>query len=137
INTARAKQKYPKGAAIFKANCMACHGKDGNGIASLAPLLNNSDWVTGDKRKLISTVLFGLNGSIIVNGESLSFAVEMPGIGQNNQHSNEDIAQTLSFIRSAWSNNASEISEEDIEKIRVKFKYREKAFTMSELNSYW
>lgn len=137
VNTARAQEKYPKGAAIFKANCMACHGRDGYGIEALAPPLNNSNWVNGDKRKLIATVLYGLSGSILVNGEPMSFASEMPGIGQNSQFSNKDIAQTLSFVRSAWSNNASEISEEEVEKIREKFKDREKAFTMPELNSYW
>src|SRR5690606_11058961 len=137
VNTARAQETYPKGAAIFKANCMACHGRDGYGIEALAPPLNNSNWVNGDKRKLIATVLYGLSGSILVNGEPMSFASEMPGIGQNSQFSNKDIAQTLSFVRSAWSNNASEISEEEVEKIREKFKDREKAFTMPELNSYW
>ncbi len=137
VNTKKAEQNYPKGAAIFKASCMTCHGKDGYGIESLAPTLNNSDWVLGNKDKLIATVLFGLTGPIVVNGEIPEVTGDMPGIGQNAEFSDEDIAQTISFIRSAWSNNASKVTASDIKKIRDKFIDRRGAFTMSEIDSIW
>jgi mono/diheme cytochrome c family protein len=137
VNTKAAEQKYPKGAAIFKTSCMGCHGQDGYGIESLAPTLNNSDWVLGNKDKLIATILFGLTGPIVVNGEIPKVTGDMPGIGQNAEFSDDDIAQTISYIRNAWSNNASKVSAEDIKKIREKFLDREKAFTMDEVDSNW
>jgi mono/diheme cytochrome c family protein len=137
VNTKKAERNFPKGAAIFKTSCMSCHGKDGYGIETLAPTLNNSDWVLGNKDKLIATVLFGLTGPIVVNDEIPEVTGDMPGIGQNAEFSDEDIAQTISFIRSAWSNNASKVSASDIKKIRDKFIDRRSAFTMSEIDSIW
>lgn len=137
VNTKKAERDYPQGAAIFKASCMTCHGKDGYGIESLAPTLNGSDWVLGNKDKLIATVLFGLTGPIVVNGETPKVTGDMPGIGQNAEFSDDDIAQTVSFIRGAWSNNASKISAKDVKKIRDKFENRQGAFTMEEIDSIW
>ncbi|WP_431210912.1 hypothetical protein ACQ86N_33920 [Puia sp. P3] len=60
----------------------------------------------------------------------------MPGIGSNKEFTNEDIAQTLNFIRNAWTNKANKddkIIPEDIGAIREKFNDRQKPFTMDEL----
>lgn len=135
INTKAATKQYPQGALIYNSTCATCHGKDGYGIESLAPTLNKSDWVTGNKNKLIATVLFGLTGPITVNGITPDVTGDMPGIGQNRKFSDDDVAQVISFIRNAWSNNASSVNEEDIEKMRNQFKDREKAFTMEEINT--
>ena len=135
INTKAATKKYPQGALIYNSTCATCHGKDGYGIESLAPTLNKSDWVTGNKNKLIATVLFGLTGPITVNGITPDVTGDMPGVGQNREFSDDDIAQVISFIRNAWSNNATSVDVEDIIKIRNQFKYREKAFTMKEINT--
>lgn len=135
VNTKSATKKYPNGALIYNSTCASCHGKDGYGLESLAPTLNKSDWVLGNKNKVIATVLFGLTGPIIVNETTPDVTGDMPGIGQNPEFSNDDIAQVISFIRSAWSNNASSISDEDVKKIRNQFKNRENAFTMKEINT--
>ena len=63
-NKADLAAQYPRGASIFKSFCQTCHGPDGNGVTSLAPPLNNSEWVVGDKNKLNSIVLYGLTGPI-------------------------------------------------------------------------
>jgi len=126
--------KYPRGAAIYKNTCQPCHGDDGNGIELLAPPLNGSDWVTGDQDKLIAVVLYGLRGPIKVSGKSYDHIVgEMPGIGQNKDLVDEDIAQLISFIRKNWSNDASELDRVDIIKVRDKYKDRQGAFTAEEL----
>ncbi len=130
-------KEFPQGAAIFQSVCQTCHGPDGNGVSSLAPPLNNSDWVQGDKNKLISIVLFGLTGHVKVAGklyEAPEINGDMPGIGSNKEYTDEDIAQVLSFIRSSWNNKADKISAEEIKKTREKNKGREKSFTMEELN---
>lgn len=129
--------KYPRGASLFKNTCQTCHGVDGNGIELLAPPLNNSNWVKGDKEKLIAIVLYGLSGPLKVNNKLYDkINGEMPGIGNNKDLVDEDIAQLLSFIRKNWSNNESEISRMDVIKIRNKFKDRQNAFTMAELDQW-
>jgi mono/diheme cytochrome c family protein len=128
---------YPKGAALFQSVCQTCHGADGNGVSALAPPLNNSNWVQGDKNKLIPIVLYGLTGPIKVGGKlytSPEINGDMPGIGANKEFTDDDIAQVLSFIRQSWNNKAGEISTADISNTRNKYKDRQKTFTMDELN---
>lgn len=127
---------YPKGVALFGSVCQTCHGKDGNGVPSLAPPLNGSEWVAGNKNQLIPIVLFGLTGPVKVEGKvykAPEINGDMPSIGQNRELSDDDIAQVLSFIRTSWSNKAEKISAGDVIAIRNKFKDRQKAFTMEEL----
>jgi len=131
-------RQFPKGSAIFRSTCQTCHGADGNGTPSLAPPLNKSQWVTGDKNKLVSIVLFGLTGPINVNGhvyQAPEVAGDMPGIGNNDELNDEDIAQLLSFIRQSWQNDAAKVEKKDILAIRELYKGRQKTFTMEELEA--
>lgn len=128
------RKKYSRGASIFRSTCQPCHGADGNGIESLAPPLNNSDWVQGNKERLIAIVLYGLRGPITVAGKSYEhIGGEMPGIATNVDVVDEDISQLLSFIRQNWNNDAPEVSREEVIKIREKYKDRQEAFTQDEL----
>lgn len=131
------KKEFPKGEALFTSVCQTCHGADGGGVKSLAPPLNQSEWVTGNKDKLISIVLFGLTGPVKVNGhvyQTPEVSGDMPGIGYDKDMPNEDIAQLLSYIRRSWRNNADKVTTEEVTKVRTKLTGREKAFTESELN---
>jgi mono/diheme cytochrome c family protein/glucose/arabinose dehydrogenase len=131
------KKEFPKGEALFTSVCQTCHGPDGGGVKSLAPPLNQSEWVTGNKDKLISIVLFGLTGPVKVNGhvyQTPEVSGDMPGIGYDKDMPSEDIAQLLSYIRKSWRNNADKITTEEVAKTRQKLTGREKAFTEAELN---
>ena len=50
------------GVAVFKANCIACHGTEGQGTPGLAPALKGDKFVTGDLRAVINTVTNGRTG---------------------------------------------------------------------------
>ena len=135
-NAKMLEKQYPRGAAIYKSVCQTCHGNDGNGVASLAPPLNNSEWVTGDKDRLAAIVLYGLTGPVSVNGKlykAPEINGDMPGIGQNKEFSNDDIAQILSFVRQSWNNKASKVSAEDVNVVRQRTKGRENPFTAEEM----
>jgi mono/diheme cytochrome c family protein/glucose/arabinose dehydrogenase len=130
-------KEFPKGAALFTSICQTCHGPDGNGVRSLGPPLNQSEWVTGDKGKLISIVLFGLTGPVKVNGhvyKTPEVSGDMPGIGYDKDMPSEDVAQLLSFIRKSWRNNGKKITTEEVASTRQKLNNRQKAFTVEELN---
>ena len=137
-NTADLSLLYPRGASIFKSFCQTCHGADGNGITSLAPPLNNSEWVVGDENKLNAIVLYGLTGPIKIGNKlykSPEISGEMPGIASNSEFSDIDIAQLLNYIRNSWSNKGDKILSGDVKNIRDQFKGRQKPFTMEELHS--
>ncbi|TDH23541.1 dehydrogenase [Segetibacter sp. 3557_3] len=137
INSEALKKDFPKGLALYNAVCQTCHGAEGNGIKTLAPPLRNSDWVVGDKNRLIKIVLYGLTGPVTVNKKvykAPEITGEMPGIGNNTDYSDEDIAQVLSLIRKSWSNNADKVKAEEVTDVRRKLSGRQKAFTTDELN---
>jgi len=125
---------YPKGTEMFTSVCQACHGADGNGISGTAPPLNGSNWVQGDKNKLISIALYGLTGPITVAGKQYKLGGDMPGIGANKEFTDGDIAQVLSFIRGAWNNKAMKVDSTDVGHVRKLYTNRQKTFTMDELN---
>ena len=129
------RKQFPRGAQIFETICQTCHGKDGNGIARVAPPLNNSE-IVADKNKIIPIVLFGLSGPVQVNGklyQAPEINGDMPGIGQNDEYNNEDIAEVLSYVRNSWNNKGERVTADDINKVRAKYKGRTNAFTFGEL----
>ncbi|RDV13520.1 dehydrogenase [Pontibacter diazotrophicus] len=128
---------FPIGAAMYARSCQTCHGADGNGVKALAPPLNKSEWVTGDKDKLISIVLYGLTGPVKVDGhlyKAPEINGDMPGIGYDKTLPNEEVAQLLSFIRKSWQNDASRVSTEEVTKVRQRLSDRQRAFTVEELD---
>jgi mono/diheme cytochrome c family protein/glucose/arabinose dehydrogenase len=133
------ERKFPGGAALFRTNCQTCHGADLNGIKSLAPPLNKSEWVTGKKERLIAIVLYGLTGPVEVNKHLYTkpeIMADMPGIAGSNEFSDEDIAQLLSYIRDYGRNKAESVKQPEVTAVREKFKGRDKAFTVEELLSH-
>ena len=129
---------YPRGAAIYNSLCQTCHGADGNGVNALAPPLNKSGWVQGDKNRLIPIVLYGLTGPVQVDDhlyKSPEVSGDMPGIGSNDEYGDKDIADILNYVRNSWNNKGSKITAEDITNTRKKYNERNKPFTAVELEA--
>ncbi len=130
------ENKFAKGRRLFMTYCKICHGEKGEGLQSLGPPLAGSQWVTGNKEMLLAIVLQGLTGPVKVGDklyETPEVSGEMPGFAQNDKLSDTDIAQILSFIRSAWSNNAGSVSSKEVQHARKRYKDREQPFTMETL----
>ena len=62
INDNLDKGKPVTGAKVYDIYCRACHQKDGKGDGLRFPPLDNSEWVNGDKKRLINILLNGLAG---------------------------------------------------------------------------
>ncbi|HEX6225334.1 MAG TPA: c-type cytochrome [Chryseolinea sp.] len=101
------------GNKIFSAYCEACHQKDGKGASGRFPPLAGTDWVTGDKDRLIRVVLNGLEGNIVVNGQNYINAMPQHGF-----LSDDEVAGVLTYIRQSFGNNASEINADEVRQIR-------------------
>lgn len=102
--------KLARGKQVYTTQCLSCHQKDGQGVPNLNPPLVGTEWVTGDKERLIGVVLNGLNGGIEVNGEHYSNA--MPGYASLGP---ERVAAVLTYIRQSWGNDASDITPEEVQ----------------------
>ena len=103
------------------ALCLACHGADGNGQASIGPPLSGSEWVLGPVENVIRMQFRGLQGPITVKGEEWNLIMAPMGpamIGDENHTADEKLAATLTFIRNSWGNEASEVTPEQVAKYR-------------------
>lgn len=103
-NKLQHSEKKEEGIDIYQKYCLSCHQVDGSGVPGMYPPLQKSDWVNGDKKIIISIVLKGMKGDIIVNGET--YTQVMPS--QANL-TDEQIARVLTFIRHNFENKADSI----------------------------
>jgi mono/diheme cytochrome c family protein len=103
------------GKKVYTKNCLSCHLANGAGIPGLNPPLIDTDWVLGDKIRLINIVLKGLEGAIEVKGEVYDNA--MPAL---EYLSDQEIADVLSYVRNAFGNKASFIEPSEVKAIRAK-----------------
>lgn len=101
------------GKSLYDQHCRACHQANAKGAPGMIPPLTGTDWVTGDKDRLINVILKGLNETIEINGETYQNA--MPAM---NYLSDGDIAQILTFVRSNFGNDASAILADDVKALR-------------------
>ena len=128
------KQFYFSGKSIFANICATCHGKEGEGIPNLAPPLASSEWATADPDIPIKIVLDGLSGPVMVNGISYPVPANgMPGLRNNIETNNGDIAGVLTFIRNSFGNKASAITVEQVGKVRAATDNRMSSYTIEEL----
>ncbi len=105
------------GELLYKTYCVNCHQTDGEGDGLRYPSLVNSEYVSGNKTRLINILLKGMNQQITVKGKQ--FKNIMPS---HSFLSNKDTSLLLSYIRSNFENNASEISENEVKIERGKLK---------------
>ena len=90
------------GESVFTANCVSCHQANGQGIPGAFPTLANHvpSLYNADRAYLINVLLYGLQGQIQVNGQSYNGVMTAWG-----QLSDQEIADVLNYISTAWDNN--------------------------------
>ena len=108
-------QNTETGKDIFLKHCVSCHQLDGSGVPGMYPPLRKSDWVIGDKKRIISVVLNGLQGEIVVSDETYSQV--MP---KQDYLTDEQIAKVLSFIRQNLGNKAGTVNTVEVKNLRPK-----------------
>ncbi|MES2427032.1 MAG: c-type cytochrome [Bacteroidota bacterium] len=127
---------FPRGVAIFNTVCKTCHGEDGNGVTALAPPLNKSEIVNGNKTVMISILLKGLSGPVKIAGhlyKAPEISGEMPGFADNKDFTDDDLAQVMNFVRRSWQNKGDKVNAVDVKNLRKKLESRQKVFTVEEL----
>lgn len=105
-------EKMVLGKKIYSSSCFACHQSNGEGIANAFPPIAKSDYLNKDVNRAISTILHGLSGEITVNGKK--YNSQMPA----QVLSDQEVASVLTFVYNSWGNNKTEVTEEQVRKIR-------------------
>lgn len=98
------------GGQIFAAKCATCHQVTGAGTAAYPPLNGNPHVAAADPKDMIATIVNGRSGALTVNGAT--FNGKMPT--WKGQLSNADIAAVATYVRSAWTNKASGVTEQQV-----------------------
>lgn len=103
--------------------CISCHQASGLGVPGAFPPLAGSDWVLGDKERLIKISMYGLMGEIEVNGIKYNGVMTAPGVPSGSL-TDDQIADVLTYIRNNWGNSASSVSASEVATIREAIKDR-------------
>lgn len=107
------------GKQLYGAKCAACHQGTGLGVAGVFPPVAASEWVLGDEKILANILLHGVNGEMVVKGNTYKGA--MPAW---KSLSDDELAAVLTYIRSDWGNAATPIKAETIKSQRELTKAR-------------
>ena len=103
------------GREVYVRHCLGCHQADGSGVPGLYPPLAKTEWVLGDKDRLIRVLLQGLSGKIEVNGEIYNQEMASSGFLED-----EEIAGVLTYIRTSFGNRGDGISSSEVASVRAR-----------------
>ena len=123
------------GEKLYEMACLTCHQPGGKGLPGVYPPLAGSQRVrAADGSPLIKIVLHGLSGGLTVAGQAAGTnpdSVPMPPLGGL---TDQQIADVLSFVRSAYGQDAGPVSAAEVEATRAATAGREKPWTAGELS---
>ncbi|MGH7577010.1 MAG: PQQ-dependent sugar dehydrogenase [Longimicrobiales bacterium] len=102
------------GEAIYQTYCAGCHQRNGRGAVPRFPPLAGTDWVTGDKGRLIQIILGGWDEPIEVDGYVYAEHV-MPKHGFL---TDDEIAEVATHIRRSFGNDADAVTASQVRDVR-------------------
>ncbi|ACC73904.1 cytochrome c [Paraburkholderia phymatum] len=115
-NGSRVPDELSLGYNVYRGFCASCHRDDGTGVPQTFPsLAGNPSVLTEDTTSLIRLLVEGGNSPSTLAGPPRQ---SMPGFAAT--LADVQIAQVLTYIRSAWGNNAQPITANDVSSLRSK-----------------
>ena len=117
------------GQAVYRQTCVACHQTTGQGVPGAFPPLAGSEWVNGDKGRLVRIVLHGLTGLVTVAGEE--YEGMMPPWGA--ALGDPEIAAVATYVRSSWGNKGDAVTAAEVTAIRQESAGRSGPWTVADL----
>ena len=102
-----------KGKSIYTQYCLTCHQADGGGVDGLNPPLSKTDYVLGDKTRLVKVLLNGLKG-VDINGED--YHNIMPSQDYLND---QQMADVLTYVRNSFGNKAGAVTMAEVKAVRI------------------
>ncbi|APA89837.1 c-type cytochrome (plasmid) [Paraburkholderia sprentiae WSM5005] len=114
-NGSRVPDSLSVGFNVYQSFCASCHHADGRGVPNAFPALaGNPSVIAKDTTSLIRLLVEGGNSPATQSGpprQSMpSFATTLADV---------EIAQVLTYIRSAWGNNAQPVTANDVATLRT------------------
>lgn len=103
------------GKGIYGRVCASCHLGNGKGVpGNNIPPLAGSELVAADVSVPARIVLHGLRGPIVRNGVQINGQMA----SWKDQLSDKEIADVLTYVRSAFGNSAGPVTEDEVRDVR-------------------
>jgi mono/diheme cytochrome c family protein len=111
------REELKAGKMVYDSYCLPCHMSNGMGAPGMNPPLAGTEYVLGDKERLIKVVLQGLNEPIEIKGE-----IYQNVMASHAFLSDQQIADVLTFVRQSFGNDASAINPDEVREVRATIK---------------
>jgi len=108
----RLRQYLVEGRRLYDIYCSNCHQKNGEGLARLYPPLRNSDYILPNREKVICSIRYGQQGSIIVNG--VEYNQPMPA---NLNITDLEIAEIATFVFTEFADSVQIVTINEVRQI--------------------
>ena len=100
------------GAALYTANCQACHQPTGEGLKGAFPPLKGSNIVLSDSAILMVNIIMNGYTGLVSQGYG-----PMPPIGTTSNLSAAEISAIMNHEKTSWGNNAKKVTPDEIQKL--------------------
>jgi mono/diheme cytochrome c family protein len=110
---AQGKVNSLSGQQLYQKYCLTYHQSDGGGVPRMTPPLFGTDYTTGDKKRLISIVLNGLNEPIEVQDENY-----FSPMASFSYLTDKEIASILTYVRTHFGNKAGPVTDKEVTAVR-------------------
>lgn len=112
LNKFSSVTKVVQGKKLYTKHCSNCHGGEGEGLRRLIPPLAGADYVENNFTGLPCIIRNGINGEIVVNGQSFN----QPMVGIQDLEIDE-IKSIMDFMIVEWYPNQKSMSHAEISSI--------------------
>lgn len=102
-----------RGKTVYTTYCLACHQASGGGVPNLNPPLVKTSFVLGDKKKLITILLKGMDEEVEINGNYYSNTMPPQAFLKD-----QEVADVLTYIRNNFGNKASAVTPAEVKAAR-------------------
>ena len=123
-----------RGKSVYMQTCFVCHQMTGMGLPGAFPPLAETDYTTGDPRRMIAMILKGVNPPLKV--KDLTYVAPMPALPTVYPILNDDknVADVINYVRNSFGNKDEKgVSPEFVKKVRDEFASRTAPWTEAEL----
>jgi len=103
-----------RGKIVYNNICLACHMADGNGVPTMNPPIANTEYVLGDKPRLIKIVLNGFKEDVQINGQTFS-----NNMTPHSDLTDRQIADVLTYVRKSFGNKAGGVMAAEVKNVRA------------------
>lgn len=105
-------ENLEKGAQLYRAKCMNCHMKNGQGVEKFYPPLASSDYLEKHLTDAIYMVKYGSNKPIKVNGVKYNSLMPSSGL------TDTELVLVFNYVLNSWGNQLGTVSLEQVKSVQ-------------------